>query len=371
MQIEVTVSQHNIEADCSVDIQNSRYIFSLASGFRVSAITNNGQPVSDIRKEDCFMQFRPAMTKYTVEGLEAGSLKICYAGVPSGNFAFMTDAFIHFSYYNGWYPVGYDAGNTYEIALLVDDDYEVLHAEFDAKNKKWLYIEKDDAFPDCNIICMHKAMTSSIKSDDISIYWFDKDKTETAETLYRYYGEICRFYRDLYRNNKISHTDIVMTPGNYRMGAYMRKDLIVFSEMDPDTDFIHVLAHEIGHAYAAGADTASYHDWLNETHAEWSALLYLEKFRPKLFKDLTEKMEAESGGSDNRLCLRECGDRRPDNVHRTGTLIYYRIYKEYGSEVIAELLRIFDLLEKKDTDGFLEQVSEYNGDVADLIKLYL
>ena len=108
--------------------------------------------------------------------------------------------------------------------------------------------------------------------------------------------------------------------------------------MDPDTDYVHILAHEIGHAYAAGADTISYHDWLNETHAEWSALLYLEKFRRKLFEDLTEKMEAESRASDKTLCLRECGDRRPDNVHRTGTLIYYRIFKEYGEEVIAVLV---------------------------------
>lgn len=37
---------------------------------------------------------------------------------------------------------------------------------------------------------------------------------------------------------------------------------------------MYLLAHEMGHSYAFGADANTWQDWLNETHAEWSAMTY-------------------------------------------------------------------------------------------------
>lgn len=371
MRLEVAILDKEIKVDCFIDSFESNYAFSLASSFKIDEIINNGRKITDIHDEECYMQFRPAMKQYIIRGLEKGDLKICYSGTPVGNFAFMTDAFIHFSFYNGWYPIEKDIGSDYVVAVLVNNEYEVLHAVFDPNVKRWIYTMEDDSYKDCNIMCIHKESVFSLKSDDVSVYWFDTDKKENSEVLYCNYKEICNYYRELYRNNKINHTDIVFVPGDYNLGAYMRKNLIVFSDMGPFTDYVHVLAHEIGHAYASGANVDTYNDWLKETHAEWSALLYLEKHKPMLFSELERKMEADSKMIGSKLCLRECGDKRPDNVHTTGTLIYHQIYKRFGREAIKELLRIFDMLQRKDTDSFLECVAEYNHDVSDLIKTYL
>lgn len=372
MNIELCIREKEISVECYVEVDSRMYEFALASNWQVKEFLNNGEKVENIKQEKCVMQFRPAMTKYTVEGLEKGTLVIRYSGLPQGNFSFLTDKFIHFSFYNGWYPTGFDVVEKYTAVIDVSDEYRVLKGTYDESTKLWTYTASEKGNIDCNIICFNSEKTHMLESDNVNVYWFDDDKTELSTGMFTEYAKVCDYYCSLYGNNKLEHTDIVFVPGDYQMGAYMRDGLIVFTEMSMDMDdMMHVLGHEIGHAYANGADVDTYNDWLNETHAEWSALLFAAEKKPDFFTEMMERYEKEILGTDNKLNLRECGDRRPDNVHVTGTAIYFEIYKRFGADAVAELLRIFDRLEKKNTDAFIEKVSEHNQDVAGIIRSHL
>ena len=372
MEMEVTITPALIEVNCQVPVRNDCFTFALASNLTISEMTNNTLAVKTMEMSDCSMQFRPPMTRYTVQGLKPGMFRFRYFGVPSGDFAFFTEPFIHFSYYNGWYPCGFDVFEEYQVQIKISDQYEVLRSVFHPDQKLWTHFAGHEAYTDCNIICIHKELSYSLKSDSVHAYWFDQEKDRYVKEIFHAYTDICRYYQELYGNDKTGCTDIVFTPGDYKRGAYKRDGLIVFSNLDKDpAALLHTLAHEIAHAYASGADVNSYHDWLNETHAEWSALLYAAEKKPETFHARMEQFLSDAHTEKNRLSLRECGDERPQNVHKTGTIIYYDIFHQFGKEAVAELLRIFDRLEEKNTDRFLKEAAKYNSDIAAILRSHL
>lgn len=118
---------------------------------------------------------------------------------------------------------------------------------------------------------------------------------------------------------------------------------------------------EAGPLFCSGPAFAAitWEDWLNETHAEWSALLYLRECQPQIFAEAVEWLEQnyKHGGT-----LRPHGDTRPSEVHDTGTSIYYEIYKRWGVAELKALLRIFDLLPTKDMGHFLEALKSRHPD---------
>ena len=164
--------------------------------------------------------------------------------------------------------------------------------------------------------------------------------------------------RDLYSNNKIQDLSIVILPNKYKIGPYIRDGLIVFSYLHENMDMIiHALAHEIGHSYAKGADCFTWEDWLNETHAEWSALLYELKYNSELFEQLLNKQKLKYKG-DYRIRTKD--NSRPGDVHVVGTLVYYDLYLKYGKETIIFLLKVFDQLDNKNTEEFFNVIKQKN-----------
>ena len=367
MKIEAVISKEHINNCCTQAVEQTQYTFALSAKLHLVGVFNNGQPVEGVEAEECEMAFRPAMKKYTVKGLHSGELCISYGGVPEGYFLFMQDELIHMSLYNGWYPVGFDVTEEYDIFLTCDDCYQMINAEYCNESHKWFYSTRGQKIADCNLMLINKELAYSRQSSKVDIFYFDSKRSEYVESFFQSYGKICDFYRKLYGMDKLQHLTIVFLPEKENIGAYKRDKLIVFSHIDPDLErSLHTLAHEAAHAYAVGADTNTFEDWLNETHAEWSALLYELDHNPAILDRLIEEKRQDNGNAS--YSLKPCGEGRPDNVHEAGTLLYYEIYMKYGKNVISELLKIFDSLEEKTTAVFIEKIKALHPEVAEMIE---
>jgi hypothetical protein len=87
-------------------------------------------------------------------------------------------------------------------------------------------------------------------------------------------------------------------------GGYARRGLVVLSGMNSG-DFLtqrelylRSLAHEAAHAWWWEAPTTSWEDWLNESFAEYSALLALrERFGPEIFERFLERKRERAAGA--------------------------------------------------------------------------
>lgn len=132
---------------------------------------------------------------------------------------------------------------------------------------------------------------------------------------------------------------------------------------------LHHIAHELAHSYAMGADCYSWEDWLNETHAEWSALLYELEKDEAFFEHCLAKTRERYG--DRKLALKENGEEHQEFVHEAGVLVYEKIYRRYGADSIRTILRTFDHLSEKSTAKLLETLTaDGEGKLACMIESY-
>ena len=125
---------------------------------------------------------------------------------------------------------------------------------------------------------------------------------------------------------------------------------------------IHWLAHEGAHAWCAGAPMG-WQDWLNETTAEWSALLFaLSQGKREFFRQTIERRR--QGLADGGVIRTPDGAAPPD-VHERGTILFYHLYKKYGREAIARLLRLYQTLPlPRTTEAFLAALSPLSPQIA-------
>ncbi|MDE5576980.1 MAG: hypothetical protein K2J11_06305, partial [Oscillospiraceae bacterium] len=126
-------------------------------------------------------------------------------------------------------------------------------------------------------------------------------------------------------------------------------------------------AHEMAHTWCNGAEVGSWEDWLNETTAEWSMLLYcLDRNKTEIFDAMiAEHMEKYHEFPPIKT---EDGS-RPEGVHTKGTVLFYELYKAFGAETIKLIIRIFVGLEAKTTEKLLAEMKAQGlSEAADVIE---
>lgn len=146
-------------------------------------------------------------------------------------------------------------------------------------------------------------------------------------------------------------------------GGYFTPNVIVSTAMPDDMERLsHWLAHEVAHSWCMGAPM-DWNDWLNETTAEWSALLWeLSRGNKPLFE---RKIEEAKGRLIPGGVIKTPDGSRPPDVHHRGVLLFYLLYKVYGEKAVAHLLTIFQQLPlPKTTEKYLAAVREYNAGIA-------
>jgi len=361
----------HIHVRCVLPVYSPTYSFALLHTLAVGMFFNNGAAVIPCAEEDCRLEFRPPMKKYTFSNLMPGELTFEYEGALSGFFLFMEEDLCHFSFYNGWYPMGFDAEERYDLTLLHDDSRTLVNGTYDRRAHCWRYTPQHSVFSDCNVLLYRPASFPCFRYNHTQLLFLSTACTAFADTLPARYCDILQFYSALYgRADTQKRTIVFLPPLKHCPGAYIRDRLIVFGQTyDDPPRVLHILAHELGHVYATGADTETWEDYLNETHAEWSALLYTLDHHPALFAVLIDELQTRRGQAPLRL--RPDGNRRPKDVHTTGTLIYYDIFLRHGRKAIETLLQIFDRLSIKTNQSFLNALDQCIPDVADTLRRYL
>ena len=234
----------------------------------------------------------------------------------------------------------------------------MVNATYHQKERFWKYIPRETApnFTDCNILLLKKDAFAFKENEIVKMISLPQYEASLDE-YFKLYVAIHQFYCELYGRNSATKDTLVFFPEDreWQGDGYKRANLIAMAcppSFTPETK--HTLAHEMGHQYGCGANVESWEDWLNETTAEWSALLYDLHNDALLFKSRIElHFQAMKGKALN---LRENGDNRPNDVHDVGTLIYYKIFVKHGEPAIVDLLRAFDQCKTKTTDCFIKQL---------------
>lgn len=342
------------EAEISLDKSVSEISFILNSGLEISGISCNEELVPITVEAEYEPLFCAEVKKYSVKcGSDISSVKIRYGGKINGWHNIITDNIIELNRYGVWFPCELSQSASISAEINGCGEYFLVKGEFDGG--LWHYSADEW---DMNIILYRKSAMKAVVGKNISIYFADSSITEAAEFSKNIFEDVLDYYtKELFRREYCGgHTEMAcLYPALTSGGAYKRDGLIVC--ISPGTDekeAIGVNAHELAHEWCSGADAGSWQDWLNETTAEWSMLLYcLDRKKTEIFEAMTAEHLAKA---PELPPIKTADGSRPEGVHTKGTVLFYELYKAFGKETIKSVIRLFVDLDVKTTENLLEKM---------------
>lgn len=342
------------EAEISLDGNISELKFILNSGLEVSSLTCDGKSAEPTVEAVYEPLFCAEVKKYSVKcGDSFGAVKISYSGKISGWHNIITDNIIELNRYGVWLPCEPSCGvDKNSVTVNGCEEFFLVKGEFDGA---WHYAAGEW---DCSLILYRKSVLQTVSGKYISIYFADKSLNGAAEFSKNVFEDVLDYYtKELFRREYCGgHMEMAcLYPALTSGGAYKRDGLIVC--ITPGTDekeAVGVNAHEMAHTWCTGADVGSWEDWLNETTAEWSMLLYcLDRGKTEIFNAMIAEHEEKYPEFPP---IKTADGSHPEGVHTKGTVVFYELYKAFGAEIIKSIIRLFVNLDVKTTEKLLEKM---------------
>lgn len=345
------------EAEITLDESVPELSFILNKGLKISDISCDEKSVPVTVETEYEPLFCAEVKKYSVKcGGNFNRVKICYSGKISGWHNIITGDIIEINRYGVWLPCELSQTVSISTELTGCGDYFLVKGEFDGD--RWRYSAGEW---DMNLILYRKSVLKTVSGKHISIYYADGSLDSAAEFSKNVFEDVLDYYtKELFNRDCGKHTEMVcLYPALTSGGAYKRDGLIVC--ISPGTDekeAVTVNAHELAHEWCTGADAWSWEDWLNETTAEWSMLLYcLDRGKNDIFDAMISEHLAKA---PELPTIKTADGSRPEGVHTKGTALFYELYKAFGAETVKSIIRIFIGLETKTTEQLLKKM-RYDG----------
>lgn len=370
MDLEFVSDEIYVEVSYNLDHAINKFIFSINSLLEIDSIESETKKLSWYKNKDYEPIFREKAQEIIVKSdIDFKTLKIKYHGKISGYFNIIEENRKALSFYSVWYP---QETNTQMSDVLIRihnlSDHFVLKADFDGDQKIWTYGDK--GYDGGNIIALKKDNYYVSSEGIFDFYYLSDEEGEAGQYLKYYFKDVLDFYQNkLYRPKEIAKMDMVSLLMPQASGAYYRKELIVLSRILSEdcpsntlrVNLAAIVAHEVAHNWCNGADCDTWDDWLNETTAEWSSLLYA------LYKDDTELfdhiLDWKLKNYKKAPVIKTSDGIRPTiGVHDRGTILFYEIYKKYNKDILMEMLRTFVFLKEKSTNAYLIELKKNLGE---------
>jgi len=142
-------------------------------------------------------------------------------------------------------------------------------------------------------------------------------------------------------------------------GGYGRKNLIRLKASNFSYYFKLGIAHELSHTWWQKADMKSWEDWLNESFAEYSTLIYLrERIGTELYIETLERYRQNAENMPAIWGIERTSDSAYTTLYEKGSLVLINLENKLGEEKMAAFLR---LLIDKSIDNTADFLIELEG----------
>jgi hypothetical protein len=280
----------------------------------------------------------------------------------------ITNSYTELGLYTPWYPFIPNVDVTYKIKVLGKNSYKIASIGT-IEHAKGNYLIDSKAKQKSILLFSSKEIFNPIIKEDninIKISYFKKEHKEFASLIAKQTKQILKYYNTILpplENNKIFN---IFIANRDKGGSYARVNSIIMQYVDnylsKENRLLKSLAHEIAHLWWCKASVDSWEDWLNESFAEYFALLSLKELIGKNhFKNLIEDKEATI---NNLPPIRNLSRKDPkafDVLYNKGAFILNEFANTVGKE--AFLLMCNDIINKNitTTETLLNYVSNKFG----------
>lgn len=282
---------------------------------------------------------------------------------------------------NFWFPihpatVGFNF--LYRLSIKTDQPAFDLFANGRSmrKDQGWLVESRVPDF-DIDLVLGEGLQVRTYTQAGYDLKIVSKDMLEEAvTTLLTSMKEMLDFYNAAFggSNPQREVTGVFRPTLNVEgQGGYFRKGYFVFPKTEKVQDIIVPIAHELAHHWWLRAGRQ--HAWLNESFAEYSAMLFLRKTQGvEAFQKLVEDKRARSVNLPPIYGFDRTKNRQaaPGVFYRKGAVKLSELESELGEQKFMEFLRQVIKANVQDTDALIAVLAQLaSREVADRFLLSL
>ena len=271
--------------------------------------------------------------------------------------------------YSAWLPLPLNNGNfSYQLTVDTPANFKVVgNGNILNQGNQWTVTSNQPQF-DVPLLISNKIQTETIVSE--------------AGTV-----ELVHFGLPLERVNKLANNineitalfsakfGPVASAGKYQFAfvprnnnpSYSRKGFAVINNYGSEVTRFSTLAHEIAHFWWNGADSASWEDWLNESFAEYAALIAIEEeFGDDVHTKTTTNFAKVASQAPAIWQLARDHEQSTLSLYRKGPLILEQLKQKIGEDDFYQFLRELNLNKIKTTSAALDHLKSSVSSEAEL-----
>jgi hypothetical protein len=306
--------------------------------------------------------FMPDLKKITIHTLfpQTFNLEISYSynltKIENPTFIY-NPHWIELSFYTGWFPVNLNDRNySYTLDFEVPENYKIISPGKIDKHKNHVTITNENNATDIPVVLSDEFQIFHTENNKVQFYGINlqpktiEDAKNTSENIFTLYEKrfgVCNSGNLIVAINSLNH-----------IMSYSRKGFISLSFKDEFADKAkRTLAHEIGHLWWENAPFGTWQDWLNESFAEYSSLIWAEKNMAEKDFDLLLK-KYENNYEKQPLKISQVKNQEDPNwfsvIYVKGAYMLYKLNKDIGDEKMDIFLRKTNQMKTSNTKDLLE-----------------
>ncbi|MFP4623726.1 MAG: amidase family protein, partial [Gemmatimonadota bacterium] len=280
----------------------------------------------------------------------------------------LTEDWFELAMYCGWYPLAPgDLTLTYEAEVRVPADYRVTGLGTVTR------LEDDDGSARVRVV-------QATPVNDLVVAGSRALRTEvvdrpgqrirlshvelTADQVERIAADaddaLQRFTR-WFGPSRLDALEFLFAPRE-QGGGYARPGLVVM-QIDAETDvagagFLRYLSHEVAHLWWRAAPTDSWQDWLNESFAEYSALMLLrERIGEHALEERIAEYREVAAATPPIRGIDRGHEKAFETLYRKGPVLLYELERRLGPDPFLAFLRALRDDDVRSTDRLLQTLA--------------
>jgi hypothetical protein len=272
----------------------------------------------------------------------------------------LTRDWVELGMYAAWYPYDPDSKSfTYEVRLKADASYAVSGlGALSGSESGWTLRQEDPAW-DIVVVAARGLRARRVDDGRLGIeVWHVNLDDEQADRFGRDVGRIMEEMRGAYGPISTKNLTIVFAErksgGGYYRPGFMS---LIF---DPDyRGLVRYAAHEVAHFWWGRASATTREDWLNESFAEYSALLLMRRwYGPDVFSECLASYEREAEKTPAIWGLDRNDKDAFNALYRKGPVLLHRLEERLGTEAFQRFLAALVAREVRTTEALLSTLEE-------------
>lgn len=366
-----------VKLEYCVGQEKEAIILYLHRDLQIQSLNCKGLKEYRFDREAASSPFTPEAGVLTImleESLQSGDrldLEINYTGkigiVSKWSVNRITPEWVELGLYTPWFPLTPSFQRfTYEVKLQIAAEYNVAGTGVVEDEGDYWLLTGDTPDKDCVIVASKDLRNVEMGKNglEVSVNYTNPAEDKLAEDLLASGMWILQKYNQLFGCIEGNRATLVIAPRT-EGGGYARKGFIVVTTMEKGNDllsYFKYIAHELGHLWWWRAASDTWEDWLNESFAEYAALMAI---RERFGEDAFTKVIASKGAAHTNTPpirgLKRRDEQAEKVLYAKGTVLLHKLEEEIGRESFQGLLQEMVKQNIGTTESFLTLLEKIAG----------